>query len=165
MAVCRSIIPQMRKQGHGTIVNVTSSTGIGPMPLVTVYAASKCAVEGFSESLSYEANAFNIKVRLVEPGLAPTTSFGANGAERMNGLITADYGAFAQKFFESMASYPTAYCTEAEVAEATFQAATDEGRKLRYPAGPDTKMIAQLRWSTSEDQYLSKMREMFDPVR
>jgi hypothetical protein len=64
-----------------------------------------------------------------------------------------------------MANYPTAYCTEAEVAEATYQAATDEGRKLRYPSGPDTKMIADLRWTTSDDHYMAKMREMFDPVR
>ena len=48
-ATCRAIIPQMRKQGHGVLVNVTSSAGIAPMPLVAIYAASKCAVEGFTE--------------------------------------------------------------------------------------------------------------------
>src|SRR5690606_26537287 len=47
-SVCRSIIPQMRKQGHGVIVNVTSSVTIGVMPLVAVYAASKFAVEGYT---------------------------------------------------------------------------------------------------------------------
>ena len=63
-----------------------------------------------------------------------------------------------------MANYPTPYCTEAEVAEATFAAATVEGRKLRYPAGADTKLLAELRWTTSEDHYLAKMREMFSPA-
>lgn len=162
-AVCRAIIPQMRKQGHGTIINVTSSATIGIMPLVAIYAASKCAVEGFTESLSYELEPFNIKARLVEPGYAPTTNFSANTGPRLQGLIPADYGAFAQSCFENMANYPTAFCTEAEVAEATFSAATDKAHTIRYPAGADTKLLAGLRWSTSEDHYLERMRNMFGP--
>ena len=162
-SACREIIPQMRSQGHGVIVNVTSSVTIGVMPLVAVYAASKFAVEGYTESLSYELQPFNIKVRLVEPGYGPTTSFTANGGPRMQGLIPADYGAFAHATFTKMANYPTAYCAEAEVAEAAYAAATDEGSQLRYPAGADTKMLAELRWSTSEDHYLGRMREMFAP--
>jgi NAD(P)-dependent dehydrogenase (short-subunit alcohol dehydrogenase family) len=162
-SVCRAIIPQMRNQGHGTIINVTSSVTIGVMPLVAVYAASKFAVEGYTESLSYELEQFNIKARLVEPGYAPTTRFTANGGERMQGLIPADYGAFAQAYFEKMANYPTAYCTETEVAEAAYLAATDEGTRLRYLAGADSKMLAELRWSTSEDHYRARMRDMFAP--
>ncbi len=165
MAACRAIIPQMRKQGHGVIINVTSSTTLGVMPLVAVYAASKCAVEGFTEALSHELDGFNIKARLVEPGYAPTTNFTANGGPRMQGLIPADYGAFAQSCFAKMANYPTAYCTEEEVAEATFAAATEEGGAIRYPAGADSKLLAALRWTTSEDHYLTKMREMFTPAR
>jgi NAD(P)-dependent dehydrogenase (short-subunit alcohol dehydrogenase family) len=165
IAVCRAIIPRMREQGHGIIVNVTSSVTIGVMPLVAVYAASKCAVEGFTESLSYELEQFNIKARLVEPGYAPTTSFTANGGARMQGLIPDDYIGYAQACFSRMASYPTAYCTEAEVADAVLAAATDESARVRYPAGADTKLVSELRWSTSEDRYLAKMREMFAPGR
>ena len=164
-AACRAIIPHMRERGGGVIVNVTSSVTIGVMPLVAVYAASKWAVEGFTESLAYELAEFNIKARLVEPGYAPTTNFGSNGASRIQGLITADYGAFAQACFARFASYPAAFCTEAEVAEAVLAAATDEGSTLRFPAGADTKLLAQLRWSTSEAHYQSKMREMFGPAR
>ncbi len=160
---CRAIIPQMRNQGHGTIINVTSSVTIGVMPLVAIYAASKFAVEGYTESLSYELEQFNIKARLVEPGYAPTTRFAANAGERMQGLIPADYGAFAHAYFEKMANYPTAYCTEAEVAEAAYLAATDDGTRLRYPAGADSKMLAELRWSTSEDHYRARMHDMFAP--
>lgn len=164
MATCRAIIPQMRRQGHGVIVNLTSSAAIGPMPLVAAYTASKSAVEGFTESLSYELRQFGIEARLVEPGYAPTTNFSANGASRMQGLIPAEYGAFAQAFFAKMANYPTAYCTEEEVAEATFAAATYAGHQLRFPAGPDTRMLAELRWSTSEEHYQARMREMFEPT-
>lgn len=163
-ATCRAIIPQMRRQGHGVIVNVTSSAAIGPMPLVAVYTASKSAVEGFTESLSYELHPFGITARLVEPGYAPTTRFTANGGPRMQGLIPADYGAFAQAYFGKMANYPTPYCTEVEVAEATLAAATEAGRRMRYPAGADTTLLARLRWSTSEEHYIDRMRAMFDPA-
>jgi short-subunit dehydrogenase len=50
MAVSRAVVPHMRERGSGTIVNVTSSVGIAPMPLVAIYTASKYAIEGFSES-------------------------------------------------------------------------------------------------------------------
>jgi NAD(P)-dependent dehydrogenase (short-subunit alcohol dehydrogenase family) len=162
-AACRAVIPQMRKQGRGVIINVTSSAAIAPMPLVAIYAASKYAVEGFTESLSYELEPFGIKARLVEPGYAPTTKFTANGAARMQGLIPADYTAFAQSCFERMMTYPTAYCSEADVADATFSAATEAGATIRYPAGSDTKLLAELRWTTSEAHYLTRMREMFGP--
>ncbi|MGF1626588.1 MAG: SDR family oxidoreductase [Alphaproteobacteria bacterium] len=164
-ATCRAIIPQMRRQGQGVIINVTSSSGIAPMPLVAVYAASKCAVEGFTESLSHELDQFGIKARLVEPGYAPTTRFSAHTGSRMQGLIPEEYGPFAQAYFAKLADYPTAFCTEAEVAEAVFAAATEEGSTLRYPAGPDTRLVAALRWTTSEDHYIASMRQMFMPQR
>jgi NAD(P)-dependent dehydrogenase (short-subunit alcohol dehydrogenase family) len=164
IAACRAIIPQMRKQGQGVIVNVTSSVTIGVMPLVAIYAASKFAIEGFTESMAYELEGFNIKARLVEPGYAPTTNFTANGSARMQGLIPADYASFAQACFAGMANYPTAYCTEAEVAEAVLAAATEDGVRIRYPAGADSKMLAELRWSTSEHRYLQRVRELFRPA-
>ncbi|MDQ2080166.1 SDR family oxidoreductase [Xanthobacteraceae bacterium Astr-EGSB] len=162
-AACRAIIPHMRALGGGVIVNVTSSAAIAPMPLVALYAASKWAVEGFTESLSYELAPFDILARLVEPGYAPTTNFSAGSGPRMQGLIPADYAAFAQSCFERIANYPTPYCSEAEVAEAVFAAATDAGHRIRYPAGADTKLVSHLRWSTSEDYYLERMRDMFGP--
>ena len=162
-AACRAIIPHMRALGGGGIVNVTSSAAIAPMPLVALYAASKWAVEGFTESLSYELAQFDILARLVEPGYAPTTNFSAGSGPRMQGLIPADYAGFAQSCFERIANYPTPYCSEAEVAEAVFAAATDTGHRIRYPAGADTKLVSHLRWSTSEDHYLARMRDMFGP--
>lgn len=164
LATCRAIIPQMRRQGHGVIVNVTSSATIGPMPLVAAYTASKSAVEGFTESLAYELHPFGIAARLVEPGYAPTTAFTANGMPRMEGLIPADYAGFATRCFARMADYPNAYCSEQDVAAAVWAAATDPSRTLRYPCGADTLMLAALRWSTSEAHYLARMREMFEPA-
>jgi NAD(P)-dependent dehydrogenase (short-subunit alcohol dehydrogenase family) len=164
MNVCRAVIPHMRDRGQGTIINVTSSAGIAPMPLVAVYAASKCAVEGFTESLSYEMELVGIRMRLVEPGLAPSTNFGANSGPRLQGLTPPPYGEFAQAYLHRMQNYPTHYSTEKDIVEAVFAAATDPGDRLRYPAGPDTKLFAGLRWTTSEENYLAEMRNMFRPA-
>jgi len=164
MATCRAIIPHMREHKSGTIINVTSSASIAPMPLVAVYAASKCAADGFTESLAYELAPFGVKARVVAPGYAPTTNFTANGGPRMEGLIPAHYGEFAQAAFGKMADYPTDFCRESEVADAVWQAANDPGRDVRFLAGADTKLVAGLRWETSESHYLDRMRAMFEPT-
>jgi hypothetical protein len=103
-------------------------------------------------------------MRLVEPGLAPSTNFAANGGPRMQGLTPPPYGEFAQAYFDRMQNYPTDYSTEQDIVEAVLAAATDRGDQLRYPAGPDTKLYARLRWTTSEENYLAEMRNMFRPV-
>lgn len=163
-SVCRAVIPHMREAKSGTIINVTSSAAIAPMPLVAVYTASKAAVDGFTESLAYELAPFGIRARIVAPGYAPSTRFTANGMARMEGLIPETYGAFAQSYFAKMANYPTEFCRESEVAEAVYVAATDTGNDVRFLAGADTKLVAELRWQTSEVRYLKAMREMFDPA-
>jgi NAD(P)-dependent dehydrogenase (short-subunit alcohol dehydrogenase family) len=163
MTVVRKIIPHLRERRSGTIVNVTSSTGLAPMPLVSVYAASKTAIEGFSESLAYELSIFNIRVKIVEPGMAPTTSFAANGSERMNGLLPESYANYAAQLFEYMQNQSTPTTAERDVAEKVFEAAGDESGRLRYPAGADSEMLAQLRWTNSDEEYLNRMRAMFAP--
>jgi short-subunit dehydrogenase len=165
MKVCQAVIPQMRAQGHGTIINVTSSAGIAPMPLVAIYTASKCAIEGFTESLSYEMELVGIRMRLVEPGLAPSTRFGANAGPRLQGLTPPPYAEFTQAYLNTMQNYPTAYSTEQHIADAVFAAATNAGDQLRFPAGPDTELVSNLRWTTSEPHYMAEMRRMFGPSK
>jgi NAD(P)-dependent dehydrogenase (short-subunit alcohol dehydrogenase family) len=162
MAVAQAVIPYMREQRSGTIINVTSNTALTPMPLVSVYAASKTAIEGFSESLAYELGLFNIRVKIVEPGHAPTTSFSANTGE-MNGLIPESYANYTAQLMKDFQNQATAYTTEQDVAEKVFAAATDESDRLRYPAGADSEMFARLRWTNPEDEYLRQMRAIFAP--
>lgn len=160
MAANRAIIPHLRERGAGTIVNVTSSVGIAPMPLVAAYTASKYAIEGFSESLAYELRPFGVRVRIVEPGLAPTTSFAANSGDRCDNRIPAAYGGQVGRYLDSMREYVTAYTTEADVAEAVFAAATDDSDQLRYPAGADSVMLAELRRSLPEADFIARIRAM-----
>jgi NAD(P)-dependent dehydrogenase (short-subunit alcohol dehydrogenase family) len=161
MAVTRAVVPHLRERGSGTIVNVTSSVGIAPMPLVAAYTASKYAIEGFSESLAYELGTFGVRVKIVQPGLAPSTSFAANtGGHNVSDLMPAAYAAFAERYFGSMQAYATAYTLPEDVAEAVYAAATDDGDRLRYPAGADSVMLAELRQSLSEQAFMARIRTL-----
>ena len=163
MNVTQKIISYFREQRSGTIINVTSNTALTPMPLVSVYAASKTAIEGFSESLAYELSIFNVRIKIVEPGYAPTTDFTANNSHRMDGLIPDFYSDYAAQLFRNLQNQTAGYTKESDVAEKVFAAATDESNKLRYPAGADSESSAQLRWTNSEDEYLRHMWETFAP--
>lgn len=142
MAVLQAIVPQFRNRRAGVIVNVTSSATLAPMPLASVYTASKIAIEGFTASLAHELGAFNVKVKLVEPGYGPSTRFTANGTERMQGLIPQAYQAFAEPMFAAFAR-PGPTTKESDVAEVVWRAANDETETLRFPAGPDAVALAK----------------------
>jgi len=141
MAVSQAVLPQFRARRSGVIVNVTSSTTLAPMPLAAVYTASKMAIEGFTGSLAFELAAFDVRVKLVEPGYCPTTRFADNGQARLAGLIPEPYEAFARPIFEAFAN-PPATSTESEVAEVIWRAANDAGDTLRFPAGADAVALA-----------------------
>ena len=140
-AMTQAVVPQFRERGSGVVVNVTSSVTLTPMPLAAVYTASKMAVEGFTASLALELEFFNVRVKLVEPGYGPTTSFTSNGTRRMEGLIPETYAPFAQPIFAAFAQ-PAAVTTESDVAEVVYRAANDTSGQLRFPAGPDAVALA-----------------------
>jgi NAD(P)-dependent dehydrogenase (short-subunit alcohol dehydrogenase family) len=142
MAMIQAVLPQFRARKSGVVVNVTSSATLAPMPLVAVYTASKQAIEGFTASLAFELAAFNIRVKLVEPGYAPTTRFTSNGGTRMQGLIPEAYAPFAANIFASMGQL-TAVTQESDVAEGVWRAARDTTLQLRFPAGADAVALAQ----------------------
>jgi NAD(P)-dependent dehydrogenase (short-subunit alcohol dehydrogenase family) len=120
---------------------VTSSVTLAPMPLAAAYTASKMAIEGFTGSLAHELAAFNIRVKLVEPGYAPTTRFTANGGARMEGLFPETYAAFANPILAAFAEVTTV-TRESDVAETVYRAAIDRSGQLRFPAGPDAVALA-----------------------
>jgi NAD(P)-dependent dehydrogenase (short-subunit alcohol dehydrogenase family) len=82
----REVLPVMRKQGGGTIINISSIGGLMGLPFQAYYSAAKFAVEGFSEALRMEVNQFNIKVVLINPGDFHTN----NSANRRNYLAPSD---------------------------------------------------------------------------
>lgn len=142
MAMIQAVIPQFRERRAGVVVNVTSSVTLASMPLAAAYTASKTAIEGFTGSLAFELEAFGVKVKLVEPGYAPTTRFVSNAGDRMQGLIPPANAAFAEPIFAAFAR-PTLTTTEADVADAIWQAVHDETGQLQFPAGPDAVALAK----------------------
>src|SRR5215471_9265269 len=117
MAITQAVLPQFREQRSGVIVNVTSSVTLAPMPLAAAYTASKMAIEGFTGSLAHELAPFNVRVKLVEPGYAPTTRFTANVGSRMDGLFPETYADFTKPILASFAQV-TAVTKESDVADA-----------------------------------------------
>ncbi|MET0943321.1 MAG: SDR family oxidoreductase [Mesorhizobium sp.] len=142
MAMTQALIPLFRAQRSGVIVNVTSSATLAPMPLAAAYTASKQAIEGFTGSLAHELQYLGIRVKLVEPGYAPTTRFAENTEVRIEDLIPEAYTPFAQPIFAAFAK-PALVTTESDVAEAVWRAANDETGQLRFPAGPDAVALAK----------------------
>ncbi|MGZ7442997.1 SDR family oxidoreductase [Paenibacillus sp. TH7-28] len=161
MNVIQAITPYFREQGGGTIVNITSNVGFVSNPLLTVYVATKHAVEGLSESLSYELESQNISVKLVEPGAMRTTNFASNTmAAAQNVSIPQTYKSYFDHMMNSMMNYPFDSADENQVADQVYAAACDPSDRLRYLAGPDAEETAKLRWSQSEEKYMATMRDL-----
>jgi len=136
MAMIQAMLPIMRGQGGGVIVNVTSSVTLAPSPFAAVYTATKTAIEGFSRSLGKELADFNIAIKLVEPGYAPTTRFSANTDVPIADMIPPAYADFARPIFAAFAA-PALTTRESDVAETIWRAAHDTTGQQRFPAGPD----------------------------
>lgn len=141
MAMTQAVVPQFRIRQSGVVVNVTSSVTLAPMPLASVYTASKTAIEGFTGSLAHELRDFGVRVKLVEPGYGPTTRFTQNSGVRIEDVIPTSYRSFAQPILAAFAQ-PAAVTTEADVADAVWRAANDTSDQLRFPAGPDAVALA-----------------------
>jgi NAD(P)-dependent dehydrogenase (short-subunit alcohol dehydrogenase family) len=142
MAVTQAVLPQFRQRKSGVIVNVTSSVTLRPLPLLSVYTASKAAVNAFTESLALELEQFNVRVRLVIPGRSPETRFGENAKPRIEGGIPEAYAALAQSVFARWAQ--SSEVTRAlDVAEAVWRAANDPSSPIRIAAGADAVALAE----------------------
>lgn len=142
MAMTQAVLPQMRARRSGVIVNVTSSVTLAPMPLAAAYTASKTAITGFTGSLAHELGALGVRVKLVEPGYAPTTRFAHNTEVRVQDLIPPAYAGFAEPIFAGFAN-PPLVTRESDVAEAVWLAVNDTSGQLRFPAGADAVALAK----------------------
>ncbi|TCP36039.1 SDR family oxidoreductase [Sphingomonas sp. BK235] len=166
MDVTRAVLPIFREQRSGTIVNVTSGAGVFGLPLISLYTASKFAVEGFSESLSYELAGLGIHVRLVEPGGVTSTRFGErSGAEASKTNAIPDYAPFltgAAKVFDGLRA-SRGRATSEEVAEVIYAATTDESDRLRWVATDDIRPLVSARREQGEEAYMALMRGQFTP--
>lgn len=135
MAMTRAVLPQFRERRAGVVVNVTSSVTLKSLPMLSVYTASKAAVNAFTESLAFELQQFGVRVAIVLPGRAPDTRFGENARSRMQDGIPAPYAELAQSIFERWESSETT--RSIDVVEAVWRAANDPSSPMRIAAGAD----------------------------
>jgi NAD(P)-dependent dehydrogenase (short-subunit alcohol dehydrogenase family) len=163
MDVTRAILPHFRQKQAGVIINVSSGAGVFGLPMISLYNASKFALEGFSESLSYELLSQGIVVKIVEPGGVVSTEFGARSAsEATQAMPPEDYAAFTAgtaKVFEGLRAARLA--TSDDVAQVIYEAATDGSDRLRYVATRDIEPLVKARRETSEEAYMAMMRSKF----
>lgn len=136
----RAVLPQMRHQGSGHIINISSVLGFLPMPYGALYAATKHAVEGYSESLDHELRTRGIRVSIIEPAYTKTP-FDANFIEpdvKLDEYREARAGV-SKRVNEVMATADSPVV----VAETVLMAANATHPKIRYAAG---KLANRLRF-------------------
>lgn len=142
IAMTQAVLPHMRERRAGVVVNVTSTVTLGPLPLLSVYTASKAAVNAFTESVALELEPLGVRARLVLPGRAPTTAFGTNARARMGMTVPDAYQALAQQVFASMQASDESLTNASDVAEAVWRSVTDPACPMRLPAGADAVALA-----------------------
>lgn len=142
MNVCREILPYYREQKRGMIINIASVGGRVTFPLYSLYHATKWAVEGFSESLQYEVEKFNIRVKIIEPGPIKTDFYDRSQDLTHKEGLTA-YDDFAEKVIPNMKKAGEEAPDGLVVAQTIYEAATDGSKKIRY--GVNTKGILHAR--------------------
>ena len=138
----RAVLPHMREQGSGRIINVSSVLGFMPAPFMALYAATKHAIEGYSESLDHEVREHGVRVLLVEPAYT-RTSFDANAVAVDEPL--ALYARRRAAIEVLIADAVKAGDEPSLVGETIVAAATDSRPKLRYPAGTLARRVSKLR--------------------
>jgi NAD(P)-dependent dehydrogenase (short-subunit alcohol dehydrogenase family) len=142
IAMTQAVVPQMRERNDGVIVNVTSTVTLRALPLVSVYTASKAAVNAFSDSLAIELEPFNVRVRVVLPGRAPGTRFGENAQPRMAAGFPDAYAPLAQRVIGQLRDMNRPITESIDVAEGVWRAATDASSPAHIPAGADAVELA-----------------------
>jgi NAD(P)-dependent dehydrogenase (short-subunit alcohol dehydrogenase family) len=129
----KAVLPHMRAQGSGRIINISSVLGVVPQPFMALYVAAKHAIEGYSESLDHEVREHGVRVLLVQPAYTKT-SFDTNAAQPDTPLPL--YAERRRDFDKMIADAMKDGDDPAVVAKVIVTAATDTEPKLRYTAGP-----------------------------
>jgi NAD(P)-dependent dehydrogenase (short-subunit alcohol dehydrogenase family) len=159
--VTQAVLPTMRRRKSGTIVNISSGAGRFGFPSGSAYVSTKFAVEGLSESISYELEPFGIKVVIVEPGVI-RTNFG-------NGLVVAKksqdpnspYSQMMKKIANSFEELMKNSSSPDLVANVVLNAVKDENPNLRYLAGNDVEQWLGAKRNMSDEEFFKMMNQNF----
>jgi len=160
--VTQLVLPIMRKQKSGTIVNVSSVGGRIGLPVLSAYHSTKFALEGLSESMSYELEPFGIRVVIIEPGVIRTNIMNSSIIAKKAQDPKSPYFSLIQKvennfklMMENESSPPE------EVAKVILGVVTSENPQLRYTVGNDAATMIQARVSMSDNQFKKMIMQNF----
>ncbi len=142
MRMTQAVLPAMRRQRSGRIVNISSVLGFLPAPFMSAYAATKHAVEGYSESLDHEVRGFGVRVSVVEPGFTRT---GLGHNIRTAQRLLPEYSDVRRRVLERLTDNIDHGTDPADVARAVARAVTDRAPRLRYQAGSEARLLRILR--------------------
>ncbi|SHN17559.1 oxidoreductase [Roseibium suaedae] len=152
-----AVLPDMRSQRKGKIINLSSAHGFIPAPYFALYAATKHAIEGYSQSLDHEVRTLGIRVALVEPAYT-RTSFDENLIEPDH--LLDSYDAARVRMAAVVSEEIKKGATPEIVAATILKAATDPDPKLRYPAGKLASRVSVLRRFVPAAAFDKSLRKM-----
>ena len=153
-----AVLPHMRAQKGGRIINISSIFGFMPAPYMAAYSATKHAIEGYSESVDHEVREHNIRVLLVEPG-GTRTGFDDNTAPPDMPLEA--YARQRHTTSQVVAEEVNSGDDPTTVAKAIVAAATDSKPKLRYPGGPKARRLSTMRRLVPARAFDKQLRKNF----
>ncbi|MEV7393457.1 SDR family oxidoreductase [Streptomyces sp. NPDC091215] len=156
----KAVLPHLRANGSGTVINISSIGGKVTFPLGTLYHGTKFAVEGLSEALHYELAEIGVKVKIVEPGIVDT-DFGGRSFDFTNDASLAEYQEFVQAFRTAQTQAAVGADKPEAVAETVYRAATDGTDQLRYPAGQAATELIAHRTATDDATFIGGIRTQF----
>ena len=162
LEVTKAVLPHMRANRSGTIINISSIGGQITFPLGTLYHGTKFAVEGLSEALHYELEPLGIRVRIVQPGMI-RTDFGGRSFDFAMDESLADYSPTAEamgRLFGRLASNPSA---PEVVADVIWTAANESGSRLRFRAGPDAEALLDARKAKDDASFIGEIKGLMAP--
>jgi NAD(P)-dependent dehydrogenase (short-subunit alcohol dehydrogenase family) len=156
--VTQSVLPIMRRQKSGIIVNLSSGAGIFGIPGASAYTSTKFAVEGLSESIGYELEPFGIKVVLIEPGFIQTNFANAMVIAKNAQDPTSPYSQILQRVAANSAEATKSGSSPDLVAKVILDAVTNPNPNLRYLVGKDVENWVASKKSLNESEFFTMIR-------
>jgi NAD(P)-dependent dehydrogenase (short-subunit alcohol dehydrogenase family) len=157
--VTQAVLPIMRKQKSGIIVNISSGAGRFGYPGGSAYVSTKFAIEGLSESMAYELEPFGIRVVLVEPGVIKTKFVNSIVAAKKSQDPNSPYAQLMQNVATSFQHMIEGGSSTDVVAKVVLNAVTSENPTLRYLAGKDVETWIEGKKSMSDEEFNKMMKE------
>ena len=158
--VTKAILPHFRQNKSGIIINISSIGGKITFPLGALYHGTKFAVEGISESLSFEVEQFGGRVKIVEPGMI-ATEFAGRSFDFSNDESMEEYQKIVGALMSAMPTMAQNASPANVVAEVIFEAATDGKNQLRYTAGEDAQVLMANRKQFDDVTFIGGIKSQF----